>query len=100
MIVSNEPGFYDPALGFGVRIENLLVISPAETEHAFNDKRFFRFERLTHVPIQRSLIMKELLSAEEVRWVDTYHRQVRAEVRDRVEGEALEWLERMTEPLG
>lgn len=53
MVVSNEPGFYLPG-EFGIRIENLLVI----TEHqvGFGNTKFLRFEPLTLVPIQHSLM--------------------------------------------
>lgn len=99
MIVSNEPGFYDPDLGFGIRIENLLTVVPKTTEYNFNGKQFLGFEQLTHVPIQRSLIAPELLSAEDVAWLDAYHARVRERVLPRVSGRAREWLLEATRPL-
>lgn len=99
MVLSNEPGFYDAELGFGVRIENLLVVAPADTANQFNGKQFFRFEKLTHVPIQRSLMQLPLLSADELRWLDEYHAQVREKVLPRVSGRAREWLLANTEPI-
>lgn len=50
MIVSNEPGFYEPD-AFGIRIENLLIINPANTRYNFNDTQYYGFETLTLVPI-------------------------------------------------
>ncbi|KAJ1636718.1 peptidase M24, structural domain-containing protein [Pavlovales sp. CCMP2436] len=100
MILSNEPGFYDVDAEFGVRIENLLIVTKRMTQHNFGGKQFLGFERLTHVPIQRSLMAPELLSAEDVCWIDSYHAQVRKAVLPRVSGRAHEWLLAATEPLG
>ena len=99
MVLSNEPGFYDAELGFGVRIENLLIVVPKPTAHRFGGKQFLGFERLTHVPIQRSLLAPELLSAADVAWLDEYHAQVRERVLPRVSGAAREWLLDATRPL-
>lgn len=99
MVLSNEPGFYDPELGFGIRIENLLTVVPKPTEYRFGGKQFLGFEQLTHVPIQTSLLAPELLSAEDVAWLDAYHARVRERVLPRVSGRAREWLLAATEPL-
>lgn len=55
MIVSNEPGYYEDG-GFGVRIENLMTITKAATEHQFGGEPFLTFDCLTMVPIQRKMI--------------------------------------------
>jgi Xaa-Pro aminopeptidase len=100
MILSNEPGFYDTDKGFGIRIENLLIVEPRQTEHHFAGKQFLGFAKLTHVPIQRSLLEPSLLSADDVDWLDRYHAQIRDKVLPRVSGRVREWLLRATEPLG
>jgi hypothetical protein len=81
MIVSNEPGYYK-SNEFGIRIENLLAVVPTDmpaAATAAQDKApsyFLRFQRLTLVPIQRELIDVDMLTAEEIDWVDTYHSEV------------------------
>jgi Xaa-Pro aminopeptidase len=61
--------------------------------------RYLGFETLTFVPLDRKLIDKGLLTAEEVAWVDGYHAQVHALLSPRLEGEDLAWVERETAPL-
>lgn len=55
MIVSNEPGYYEDN-AFGIRIENLLHIKEAETPFKFGGQKYFDFERLTLIPLQRKMI--------------------------------------------
>lgn len=55
MIVSNEPGYYEDG-GFGIRIENLLIVREAATAFNFGGGPYLSFERLTLVPLQRKLM--------------------------------------------
>ncbi|WP_066529107.1 aminopeptidase P family protein [Erythrobacter sp. CCH5-A1] len=96
MILSNEPGYYKQG-AFGIRIENLVLVE--EREIAGAEGRYLGFETLTFVPLDRKLIDKGLLTAEEIAWVDGYHAQVRALLAPRLTGEDLAWLERETQPL-
>lgn len=96
MILSNEPGYYKQD-HFGIRIENLVLVEERQIEG--QEGRYLGFETLTFVPIDRKLIEKSLLTAEEIAWVDAYHAQVRALLSPRLEGEDLAWVERQTAPL-
>jgi Xaa-Pro aminopeptidase len=96
MILSNEPGYYKPG-AFGIRIENLVLVEERAIEGM--EGRYLGFETLTFVPLDRKLIDKALLTAEEIAWVDAYHAQVRALLSPRLEGEDLAWVERETQPL-
>lgn len=96
MILSNEPGYYKQG-AFGIRIENLVLVE--ERTIAGMEGRYLGFETLTFVPLDRKLIEKALLTAEEVAWVDGYHAQVRALLSPRLAGEDLAWVERETLPL-
>ncbi|MEM1307531.1 MAG: M24 family metallopeptidase, partial [Pseudomonadota bacterium] len=60
MIVSNEPGYYREGV-YGIRIENLILVSPAE-QPAGGDRPMLSFETLTLAPIDRALITPELLT--------------------------------------
>mmetsp|Transcript_48826 Transcript_48826/g.104216 ORF Transcript_48826/g.104216 Transcript_48826/m.104216 type:complete len:705 (-) Transcript_48826:323-2437(-) len=97
MVLSNEPGYYE-AGAFGVRIENLLVVRPAQTKHTTPGRTFMCFDQLTHVPIQRSLIDPALLTAVEMDWVDSYHARVWERVSPFLEArsEGLSWLREST----
>jgi Xaa-Pro aminopeptidase len=67
MVLSNEPGFYKKG-EFGIRIENLIFIKKNKTFHQFQD--------LTLVPIDKSLIEKNLLNKSEITWLNNYHSNV------------------------
>ena len=95
MITSNEPGIYRPGR-WGVRIENLLATVAAP---AGEFGEFLRFETLTVCPIDRRCIEPALLRADEVAWLDGYHRTVRERVLPLVDGAARDWLLRNTEAL-
>ena len=96
MILSNEPGYYKQGQ-FGIRIENLVLVVPAQIEGGEGD--YLGFETLTFAPLDRRLVDKALLSPAEVDWWDGYHADVRRILAPRLEGEDLAWLERETQPL-
>jgi Xaa-Pro aminopeptidase len=96
MILSNEPGYYKPG-HYGIRIENLVLVEERQIEG--QEGRYLGFETLTFVPLDRRLIEKRLLTADEVAWIDAYHAAVRARLAPLLEGEVLAWLERETQPL-
>jgi len=77
MILSDEPGFYAPGR-FGIRLENLLLVQPANRPEA--TRPFLGFETLTLAPFDRALIEPALLSIDEIAWLDAYHARVVAEI--------------------
>lgn len=95
MITSNEPGIYRPGR-WGVRIENLLATVPAA---AGEFGEFLKFETLTLCPIDTRCIDRGLLRADEVAWLNDYHRMVRERLTPYVTGASLAWLQRATQPL-
>jgi Xaa-Pro aminopeptidase len=72
MIVSNEPGYYEPG-NFGIRIENLLEV-------AERPNGYLGFRRLTYIPMQEKLMDKALMTDSELAWVNSYHAEVREKV--------------------
>jgi len=97
MIVSNEPGYYKEG-GYGIRIENLQVVtSPAEI--AGGERPMLGFETLTLAPIDRALIVKEMLSADDLTQIDAYHACVLAVIGPSVEPAVLAWLKEVCAPL-
>lgn len=97
MIVSNEPGYYKDG-EYGIRIENLEVVMPAEAVGA-GDRPMHRFHALTLAPIDRRLVDKSLLSPEEIAQFDAYHARVVREIGPLVEGEVRAWLDEVCAPL-
>ena len=67
MIVSNEPGYYENGK-FGIRIENLIRVKKNNTGYSFDN--------LTMVPIDKSLINKNILEKDEINWLNNYHKDV------------------------
>ena len=106
MILSNEPGYYMDD-NFGIRIENLVRIVKAKTRYGPThspNKEFLTFENLTVVPIQVKMILPDLLSKEEVDYLNAYHELCRDRVgpllREMGHIDGLNWLIRETEPIG
>lgn len=103
MVLSNEPGYYEDG-NFGIRIENLMEIQYVNPEHdkpeveedKSGDKKFLKFSRLTMIPIQKNLIDLDLMSDDELDWLDGYHQEVWEKVSPRLERGTSEykWLER------
>jgi Xaa-Pro aminopeptidase len=54
---------------------------------------------LTLAPIDRRLIDKALLTAEEIAWLDAYHARVRETLSPKLDRETADWLEAATAPL-
>ncbi|KAM7103739.1 LOW QUALITY PROTEIN: xaa-Pro aminopeptidase 1 [Ciconia maguari] len=102
MIVSDEPGYYEDG-SFGIRIENVVLVVPAETKYNFKNRGSLTFEPLTLVPIQTKMIDVNLLTQKECNWVNDYHQKCRevigAELERQGRHEALRWLIQETEPL-
>src|SRR6266702_962166 len=96
MILSNEPGYYKTD-GYGIRIENLELVTAVEIAGA--EKPVNAFETLTLAPIDRRLIDVKMLSAEELDWLDAYHARVNREVRSSLDEADRLWLDAATAPL-
>jgi Xaa-Pro aminopeptidase len=97
MIVSNEPGYYK-AGGYGIRIENLVLVREPETVPG-GERETMSFETLTLVPIDRRLIVPELLSPAELAWLNAYHARVRETVGPELAPADRAWLEQATAEL-
>jgi Xaa-Pro aminopeptidase len=98
MILSDEPGYYK-AGAYGIRIENLLVVTPRGVPEG-GERELLGFENLTRAPIDRRLIVPELLDADERTWLDAYHAKVRDDLIDLLDGATADWLARATAPIG
>ncbi len=97
MILSNEPGYYKTG-AYGVRIENLvLVVEGPQVQGA--EKALNAFETLTLAPIDRTLIAPELMSAEEIGWLDRYHARIARELGPLLDAPTRGFLEAACRPL-
>ncbi|KKY20574.1 putative xaa-pro dipeptidase [Diplodia seriata] len=98
-VISDEPGYYEDG-NFGIRIENVIVVTEVDTTHKFGDKPYLGFEHVTMVPMCRKLIDESLLSPAEKKWLNDYHAEVREKTGPYFKDDALttKWLERETQP--
>ena len=97
MILSNEPGYYK-AGAYGIRIENLvLVVEAAAVPGA--EKALNAFETLTLAPIDRRLVVADMLTPDEMDWLDGYHARVAQMLSPLVDDETRAWLAAATRPL-
>ena len=97
MIVSNEPGYYKEG-GYGIRIENLQFVTEPEIPPG-GERPMLGFEPLTLAPIDRRLVVAEMLTAEERAQFDAYHARVLKEVGPLVPANVAAWLADVCAPL-
>ena len=96
MIISNEPGYYKTG-EYGIRIENLVLV--VERQIAGAEKEMLGFETLTFAPIDRRLIVKAMLSPQEIDWLNAYHAQVAEKIGPDLKGGDREWLDEACAPI-
>ena len=97
MILSNEPGYYREG-GFGIRIENLIVVNDPATPPG-GDRDMLSFETLTFVPIDKTLIDRKLMTSAEVAWLNNYHQETFSRLSEHVSPAAKAWLVAATSPI-
>ena len=95
MTLTDEPGIYK-AGRHGIRIENTLVIVPAQ-ESEFGT--FYKFEPLTLCPIDKEAILINMLNDEELNWFNEYHQMVYNRLKPFLNEQEQTWLEEATSPL-
>ncbi|MCK6403785.1 MAG: aminopeptidase P family protein [Sphaerotilus natans subsp. sulfidivorans] len=96
MITSIEPGLYRDGR-WGIRIENLVLNISVGHPDEFGE--YLAFETLTLCPIDSRCLELSLLRADERQWLNDYHAEVRRRLAPRLDGAALDWLLRRTEPV-
>ena len=95
MVCSNEPGYYLEG-EYGIRHENLIVVKESETTiHG----TFYEFETLTFCPFFKNDIVKEILSEEELIWLNAYHKTCEEKLAPHLEGEVKDWFLDLVSPL-
>lgn len=95
MIISNEPGYYREN-GFGIRIENLVIVQQAPTLEGADKRDMLAFETLTLAPIHQSCFVAGMLTVPERTWLNDYHATVRETLLPLVSDETAIWLEQAT----
>ncbi|MCX6220765.1 MAG: aminopeptidase P family protein [Bacteroidia bacterium] len=95
-LLSNEPGIYREG-EYGLRIENVLFCKKTDSTE-FGD--FLCFETVSLCPIDRHLIVIEMLSSDELNWLNHYHETVLQKLLPHIpDSDVLEWLKIQCAPL-
>lgn len=95
MVCSNEPGYYLEG-EYGIRHENLIAVKESGTTiHG----TFYEFETLTFCPFFKDTVVKEILSEEEIAWLNGYHKTCEEKLAPFLEGEVKEWFLELVSPL-
>ncbi len=95
MTITDEPGIYLPDR-CGARTENTLLIVPyKETEFG----KFLQFESLTLCPIDKAPIVREMMTQEEIQWLNDYHQRVFDTLSPHLSAEEAAWLREACVPL-
>jgi Xaa-Pro aminopeptidase len=97
MLISNEPGYYKEG-AYGIRIENLILVR-SDGPSAHTGINMLSFETVSLAPIDLRLVVKTLLNAEELAWLNAYHERVRKILAPQLEKQEKSWLEENTRPL-
>lgn len=95
MTVTDEPGVYLEGR-FGIRIENVLLVVPAEKTEC---GQFLKFDPLTLCPIDLSPVIKEMMTPEEIQWLNDYHSMVYERLSPYLDEDEKAWLRQSTLPL-
>ncbi|WP_091740472.1 aminopeptidase P family protein [Phenylobacterium immobile] len=97
MILSNEPGYYKEG-GYGIRIENLQVVTEAAPIPG-GERPMLGFETLTFAPIDRRLVVRELMTDGELAQLNAYHAKVMDIVGPNAPDDVRAWLELACAPI-
>lgn len=95
MLLTNEPGLYREGQ-YGIRLENMILVDEAE-KNQFG--QFLKFENITLCHFEKTLMDKDLLTQEEILWVNTFHEQVYDRLSPELTPEVRGWLRAKTSSL-
>lgn len=92
MLISDEPGFYREGK-YGLRTENLILV---KEKSVTGFGRFRKFETVTLCYIDTKLVDSNLLSKQEICWLNDYHKHVYEKLSPFLSEEIKEWFKNKT----
>ena len=95
MITTDEPGIYLEG-EYGIRIENELLCVEKDNNEWGN---FLGFETITVCPIDIDAINPDILSDNELEWLNNYHKYVYETLNPYLTKEESDWLKENTKEL-
>ncbi|BDU63247.1 peptidase [Candidatus Borrelia fainii] len=94
-IASIEPGLYRDS-EYGIRTENLVFVKQSYSNEFGT---FLEFENLTLVPFEKELIVTEMLSKDELDYINSYHEFIYSSLKEYLSGDELKFLEILTSKI-
>jgi Xaa-Pro aminopeptidase len=95
MVMAIEPGVYK-AGRYGIRLENNLVI----TDDLVNEfGEWHKFDTISYCPFEPDLIDEDMLTAEELEWLNDYNAATYRELSPHLDDGEKAWLRKMTAPM-
>ncbi len=91
MITSNEPGVYLENQ-YGIRLENEILCVEEESG-------MLKFETITWCPFERDAVLPQLMTQEELDWLNRYHAEVYGKIAPRLDAHTAAWLKEQTAPI-
>ena len=92
MIITDEPGIYIEG-SHGVRLENELLVRKGEKNEY---GQFMYLEAITYVPMDLDAVKMDMLSEEDKKMLNAYHKTVYEKVSPYLNDEEKEWLKKYT----
>ncbi|MGO1713103.1 MAG: aminopeptidase family protein P, partial [Senegalia sp. (in: firmicutes)] len=95
MIITNEPGIYIEG-SHGIRLENELLVRKGE-ENEYG--QFMYFEAITYIPMDLDAINPDMMTNEDKKLLNDYHKLVFEKVSPHLNEEEKEWLKKYTREI-
>lgn len=95
MVITDEPGIYIEG-SHGIRIENELMVAEGEKNEY---GQFLHFDILTFVPIDLDAIDSELMTEQEKKMLNDYHKKVYEKICPHLTEEERRWLREYTREI-
>lgn len=87
MIITNEPGYYKEN-EYGIRCENVLVV----IDRPNFEGKMLSFDVLTMVPFDLKMINVNLLTTNEINWINNYHKKIKETIQPYLSDREISWL--------
>ncbi|MGM9552093.1 MAG: aminopeptidase P family protein [Clostridia bacterium] len=88
MNVTVEPGVYKEGK-YGIRIENDVIVVPFTQN---SDGEFYQFEMISYCPIDTRAVDKNLLTDDEIKWLNDFHEKVYEKLSPYLSEDERAWL--------
>lgn len=95
MVITDEPGIYIEG-SHGIRLENELLVCKGERNEY---GQFMYFEPITYIPMDLDAVNPDIMSEEEKRMLNEYHRTVYEKISPYLDEEEQGWLRQYTRDI-